>query len=83
MRDDRDYKVEISGAGGGAPEQRPVTETKGRPFISVHFACCNVYIRIYRDAEGKAYQGHCPRCAKKVHFAVGQGGTDCRVFRVE
>jgi len=83
MRDDRDYKVEISGVGGVTPEQKPATEIKGRPFISVHFACCNVYTRIYRDAEGKAYRGHCPRCAKKVHFAVGRGGTDCRVFRVE
>ena len=54
----------------------------GRPFLSVHFACCNVYQRIYRNADGKSYQGRCPRCGKPVKFEVGPGGTDCRSFTV-
>lgn len=84
MRDDRDYKVELSGALGET--LNPSGSTAGanqRPFISVHFVCCNIYVRIYRDADGKAYRGHCPRCGKPVNFAVGQGGTDARFFRVE
>ena len=83
MRDDRDYKVELSGAAGQAVNQSQPTAANQRPFISVHFVCCNIYVRIYRDADGKAYRGHCPRCAKPVNFAVGQGGTDARFFRVE
>ena len=84
MRDDRDYKLDLSPASGASvPEPGPVAGASGRPFISVHFACCNVYVRIYRTSDGQAYRGHCPRCAKAVNFAVGQGGTDARIFRVE
>ena len=51
MRDDRDYKVELSGAAGQAINQsQPVPAVSLRPFISVHFVCCNIYVRIYRDA---------------------------------
>jgi len=53
-----------------------------RPFLSVHFACCGVYQRVYRDADGKAYRGRCPRCARAVTFAVGEGGTSARSFVV-
>jgi hypothetical protein len=85
MKDDRDYKVELSSAAGGGenPSQPDANgPAASRPFISVHFACCNVYLRIYRSADGTAYRGRCPKCGKAVHFAVGQGGTDSRVFRV-
>jgi hypothetical protein len=85
MKDDRDYKVELSNAAAadGSPPRTSANTPAGRPFISVHFACCNVYLRIYRSADGTAYRGRCPRCGKAVHFAVGEGGTDSRVFRVE
>jgi hypothetical protein len=85
MKDDRDYKLELSNEAGLTPPpvQSPAPPTAGRPFISVHFACCNVYLRIYRSADGTAYHGQCPRCARAVNFAVGQGGTDARFFRVE
>jgi len=88
MRDDRDYKLDLSSAAqepaaagnaANAPQPSPATN---RPFISVQFDCCNVYLRIYRSADGAAYRGRCPKCGKPVHFAVGQGGTDSRVFRV-
>jgi hypothetical protein len=84
MRDDRDYKLDLSSAaaGGTSPQPTPNTPATSRPFISVQFDCCNVYLRIYRSADGTAYRGRCPRCGKPVHFAVGQGGTDARVFRV-
>jgi hypothetical protein len=53
-----------------------------RPFISVQFACCNVYLRIYRTADGKAYRGRCPKCGVPVNFTVGDGGTTARTFVV-
>ena len=80
MNDPRDYKLDVSGVpqpdadGASAPN---------RPFISVRFACCGVYRRIYRSADGTAYRGHCPRCAKPVNFVVGAGGTEARFFVVE
>jgi len=90
VSDPRDYNVELSGA-GGAGNERPRTAVRGsggsatgasRPFLSVHFACCGVYQRVYRDADGKAYRGRCPRCARAVTFAVGEGGTSARSFVV-
>ena len=53
-----------------------------RPFISVQFACCNVYLRIYRSADGKHYRGRCPKCGVPVNFVVGEGGTSARTFVV-
>lgn len=53
-----------------------------RPYLSVHFACCGVYQRMYQDRDGKTYQGRCPRCATPVKFVVGEGGTSARSFIV-
>jgi len=52
------------------------------PFLGVHFVCCDVYSRVYANRERSAYVGHCPRCAKRVQFQVGTGGTDSRFFSV-
>ena len=84
MSDPRDYNVELSGAampaGGGTREGSAAAGA--RPFVSVHFACCNVYLRIYRSADGKHYRGRCPRCGVPVNFVVGEGGTEARTFVV-
>jgi hypothetical protein len=60
----------------------PDGSAQGRPFLSVNFACCSVYQRIYRNVEGTAYVGHCPKCGKSVRFPVGPGGTEARQFIV-
>ncbi len=73
----RDYKVEISSGSTAAP-----APAAPRPFLSVHFACCGAYQRVYRDPDGKTYRGRCPRCAKAVRFVVGEGGTSARHFTV-
>jgi len=52
------------------------------PFLSVTFACCGVYARIYRSPDGTRYSGYCPRCARRVRFVVGEGGTSHRSFIV-
>ncbi|MGA3066722.1 MAG: hypothetical protein ABSF29_07730 [Tepidisphaeraceae bacterium] len=64
----------------GQEKQSPAASAK--PFLSVLFACCQVYQRIYRNPEGTAYVGRCPRCGKSVRFVVGEGGTDARNFVV-
>ena len=80
--DRRDYKLDLQTT--GAPESPPaaVGGSGPRPFLSVQFACCNVYQRVYRDADGKAYRGRCPRCGTPVRFPVGEGGTSARSFIV-
>ena len=45
------------------------------------FECCNVYGRIYKNKEGTAYVGKCPKCLKNVMVKVGKEGTNNRFFR--
>ncbi len=80
--DPRDYKVELTGANdpGATGEPSPAEPAGPRPFLSVHFACCGAYQRIYRNPDGKHYQGRCPRCARPVRFTVGESGTAARCF---
>lgn len=52
----------------------------GRPFLGVHFQCCSVYGRVYRDASGDAYRGHCPRCLGAIEVGIGPGGSSSRFF---
>ena len=78
MADSRDYKLDISSL-----SKADESKAAARPYLSVHFACCGVYQRIYKNAAGDAYAGHCPKCAKPVRFPVGSGGTSARQFVVE
>lgn len=80
--DPRDYKIELS-TDAHRTDAPPPTPSGSRPFIGARFACCDVYLRIYRSPDGTAYRGHCPHCAKPVNFVVGPGGTDARTFVVE
>jgi hypothetical protein len=51
-----------------------------RRFVGVRFLCCEVYSRVYINREETAYEGNCPRCAKRVRLQIGPGGTDERFF---
>ena len=59
--------------------QQPVQKGQ-RKFIGVKFNCCGIYIRVYINKEGTAYEGRCPKCFRSVKFRVGDGGTDHRFF---
>ena len=61
---------------------RPTEATSMRPFLGIHFACCQVYSRIYINAAGAAFEGRCPRCARPVTVRIGPDGTDDRFFTV-
>jgi hypothetical protein len=84
MTDPRDYKLDIAGLAPDGQAQAATKQANGTsPFLGVHFACCGVYVHIYRNADGTEYAGNCPRCGKPVRFAIGPGGTDERQFTVE
>jgi hypothetical protein len=77
--DPRDYKVDIAGINSGGESQK----SRRQAYLSIHFACCSVYSRVYRNREGDAYAGRCPRCGRSVRFPIGEGGTERRFFVVE
>ncbi len=62
------------------PPDGPHRDGRGRKFVGVHFACCDVYVRIYVNRTETGYEGRCPRCAWAVRFRIGPEGTDARFF---
>jgi len=61
-------------------------ETKNsekRSYLGIMFNCCNAYGRVYKNKEGTAYVGRCPRCLRSIKIKVGEGGTDRRFFNAE
>ena len=68
-----DWSSERPPQGGGLPPG-------GNSFLGVHFACCGVYARVYVNRAGTHYVGHCPRCARRVEFRIGPGGSADRFY---
>ena len=54
---------------------------KKRQFIGIWFDCCGVYGRLYKNKDGTAYVGRCPKCLRLARVRVGGDGTDRRFFR--
>jgi hypothetical protein len=59
------------------------TRRPGKPFIGMHFRCCNVYARIYLNAPGTAFVGWCPRCTTKAEVRVSPTGSKTKFFTAE
>ena len=76
-----DYILKIEGLATHQPEKDQAQSAHvGRPWIAVRWQCCSVYSRIYRNRQGTAYEGRCPKCATQAKAAVGPGGTNNRFF---
>ncbi len=86
MNRESDYILELGGKTITPDTTAEVTvdgSLRGRPWLAVHWKCCSVYSRIYRNAEGTAYTGRCPRCMRPVRATVGAGGTRARFFEAQ
>ena len=62
------------------PAQASTPGHEGRPYLGVHFVTCRVYGRLYRNREGTAYVGRCPKCGAPVRVLIGDSGTSERFF---
>ncbi|MFV2068388.1 MAG: hypothetical protein ACC645_15570 [Pirellulales bacterium] len=71
---DVDLSSDVDGpvAGGSGPGTRP--------FVGIHFVCCDLYTRVYVNREETAYEGNCPRCGRPIRILIGPGGTSQRFF---
>ncbi|TWT86761.1 hypothetical protein Mal64_35910 [Pseudobythopirellula maris] len=68
-------------ASGGSTPGRAAHGAEGQnPFVGVHFTCCDIYARVYRNHKQDAYAGNCPKCAKPIRLKIGAGGTSSRFF---
>ena len=82
-----DYIVDIDGIAtstssqGGPDAAGHGGSFRDRPWLAVHWRCCEVYSRIYRSRDATAYAGTCPGCGKSVRIRIGDGGTDARFFQ--
>ncbi len=74
-----DYIVDIEGLAAPDPVESDAS-LRGRPWIAIHWRCCGVYSRIYRNAAATSYEGRCPKCGHPVRLAVGAQGTSARFF---
>jgi len=83
MGDRADYILDIASLTDEPPagERPAAANDSARRWLGVHFECCGVYARIYKNRQRTAYVGHCPRCSRSIRVSIGPDGTSCRFFR--
>lgn len=64
-------------------EHNEAQKGSSKNFIGIMFNCCNVYARIYKNKEGTAYVGRCPKCMRPVRLLIGEGGVHSRFFSAQ
>ncbi len=81
MSDEPAYHLDLNGLGDEA--ETPTEASRGRRWIGVRFDCCGVYVRVYRNRAGTAYEGRCPRCLRQVRARIGPEGIEARFFAAQ
>ncbi|MCC8165100.1 MAG: hypothetical protein LIQ31_02850 [Planctomycetes bacterium] len=60
--------------GGSAPR---------RANLGIHFRCCHVYGYIYKNKQGDAFTGRCPKCGMPIRVEIARNGqgSPSRIFQ--
>ncbi len=58
----------------------PKEPNQPKPFINVHFRCCNIYARVHLNAQGNAFAGNCPRCCARLIIEAVEGGDPAKFW---
>lgn len=72
--------LELGGQEVRSPKRTRRRGPRGNPWLAVYWRCCRVYSRIYRNRQGSAYEGRCPKCGRPVQAKIGRDGTSARFF---
>lgn len=64
-------------------DKKDENEKTRRAFLGIWFDCCHTYGRLYKNKDGTAYVGRCPKCLRTVRVRIGGEGTSRRFFRGE
>lgn len=78
-----DYVLDLSTPVPSVAGDEHATEpakSAGRPWLAIHWKCCSVYSRVYRQPDAKAYEGRCPRCGRPLKVGISPTGTSNRLF---
>lgn len=73
-------RIDLSSDPRSQPKDGLEGEASRRPFVGIHFTCCNAYLRVYPEVTGKVKILNCPRCARplKVEFSEGRQASQFR-----
>ena len=66
-----------AGPAGGEPAR---SAPPARSFLMILFRCCATYGRLPKSADGRRYEGRCPKCLARLAVPVGENGTSRRMF---
>ena len=80
LASDPNFAGRPPGAGAQAQSENSASPADRKKYVGVRFHCCGLYLRIYVNKEGTAYEGRCPKCAKPLRLRIGDGGTNHRFF---
>jgi hypothetical protein len=64
-----------------SPQGSDNLDPRKRSFLGIHYVKCGTYGRIYKNKDGNAYVGNCPRCMHPVRVRIGSEGTGHRFFK--
>ena len=66
---------------GENPSANNSSPSPRRAFLGIQFVNCGTYGRIYKNKDGTAYVGHCPKCMHRLRVLIGPEGTGHRFFK--